>query len=231
MDLHTNLRNLLAAEEGLAETRLRSVTRVLDQESTGLPGHILEALGHLRQNAEEDLSNILHIQSTLPGVSSKPSPRPKASPAKTVKALFTTDSSAVLGQVEEGVEAALAVTDDLFLIEGMEEEARSPQSLSYSEEEREDSEADEGIHIPSKRREGREAEVAASVPVGIPLNARMLLRGDQGDDRPSVAGDTSTRDIPASMAAIARSLHVSSMFGDDVFGELPRPRLNTASKI
>ena len=34
-----------------------------------LSGCFSEALNHLRQNAEEDLSNILHIQSTLPSAS------------------------------------------------------------------------------------------------------------------------------------------------------------------
>merc|ERR1712037_330561 len=56
MDGHTGLRNFLANEEGLVETRLRCVTQMLEQEAGGLPSHILEALNHLRQNAEEDLS-------------------------------------------------------------------------------------------------------------------------------------------------------------------------------
>lgn len=240
MDGHMGLRNFLASEEGLAETRLRCVTQLLDQEAGGLPGHILEALNHLRQNAEEDLSNILHIQSTLPSATkpSKPpatSPRVKPSPTKAVKSIFTPDSGPVLGQVDEGVETALAVTDDLFLIDGMEEDLRSPQSISYSEDEREDSEADEGIHIPCKRRGagGKKEEIAASLPVGIPLTARVMnIGGGEGDQasRPDPEGRTQTRDIAASMAALARSVHMSSMFGDNVFGELPRPRLNTGSK-
>jgi len=240
MDGHTGLRNFLTSEEGLAETRLRCVTQLLEQEAGGLPSHILEALNHLRQNAEEDLSNILHIQSTLPSAT-KPSKLPSASlrvkpsPTKTVKSIFTPDSGPVLGQVDEGVETALAVTDDLFLIEGMEEDLRSPQSLSYSEDEREDSEADEGIHIPCKRRGGggKKEEVAASLPVGIPLTARIMgIGGEEGDkaSKPVPEGGTGTRDIAASMAALARSVHMSSMFGDNVFGELPRPRLNTGSK-
>merc|ERR1712032_274637 len=240
MDGHTGLRNFLTSEEGLAETRLRCVTQLLEQEAGGLPSHILEALNHLRQNAEEDLSNILHIQSTLPSAT-KPSKLPaaslrvKPSPTKTVKSIFTPDSGPVLGQVDEGVETALAVTDDLFLIEGMEEDLRSPQSLSYSEDEREDSEADEGIHIPCKRRGsgGKKEEVAASLPVGIPLTARIMgIGGEEGDkaSKPVPEGGTGTRDIAASMAALARSVHMSSMFGDNVFGELPRPRLNTGSK-
>lgn len=241
MDGHTGLRNFLANEEGLAETRLRCVTQMLEQEAGGLPSHILEALNHLRQNAEEDLSNILHIQSTLPSASKPASKLPvaslraKPSPTKTVKSIFTPDSGPVLGQVDEGVETALAVTDDLFLIEGMEEDLRSPQSLSYSEDEREDSEADEGIHIPCKRRGagGKNEEVAASLPVGIPLTARIMgIGGEEGDKagKPVPEGGTQTRDIAASMAALARSVHMSSMFGDNVFGELPRPRLNTGSK-
>jgi len=241
MDGYTGLRNFLASEEGLADTRLRCVTQLLEQEAGGLPSHILEALNHLRQNAEEDLSNILHIQSTLPSAT-KPFKLPaaslrvnKPSPTKTVKSIFTPDSGPVLGQVDEGVETALAVTDDLFLIEGMEEDLRSPQSLSYSEDEREDSEADEGIHIPCKRRgAGKKEEIAASLPVGIPLTARIMgIGGEEGDkaSKPVQAeGGTGTRDIAASMAALARSVHMSSMFGDNVFGELPRPRLNTGSK-
>jgi len=242
MDGHTGLRNFLANEEGLAETRLRCVTKMLEQEAGGLPSHIIEALNHLRQNAEEDLSNILHIQSTLPSATKSASKLPaaslrvKPSPTKTVKSIFTPDSGPVLGQVDEGVETALAVTDDLFLIEGMEEDLRSPQSLSYSEDEREDSEADEGIHIPCKRRGaggGKKEEVAASLPVGIPLTARIMgIGSEEGDkaSKPVPEGGTQTRDIAASMAALARSVHMSSMFGDNVFGELPRPRLNTGSK-
>jgi len=229
---YTMLRELLASEESLAETRLRSLNRVLEQETAGLPGHILEALNHMRQNAEEDLSNILHIQSTLPGIARTPSAaRPKSSPAKTVKSLFSRDSGAVLGQVDEGVEAAMAVTDDLFLIEGVEESATSPQSMPYSDEDIEDSELDEGIHIPSKRREIRTTEVAASLPVGIPWPAQITEAHTrlQGQDR-NGEDIAPSRDIAASMAAIAKSVHTSSMFGDDVFGDLPRPRLNTGSK-
>ena len=55
-------------------------------------------------------------------------------------------------QVEEDVEAGIAVTDDLFLMEGVDPtttQLRSPLS-TFSDEERDDSELDEGIHIPSK---------------------------------------------------------------------------------
>ena len=140
-----------------------------------------------------------------------------------------------------------------------------------------DSEADEGIHIPCKRRGagGKKEEIAASLPVGIPLTARwerksarswifdllltrvMNIGGGEGDQaryhhigvpssslcsefsvlckaknstlhlckpwscisnhstlktisycRPDPEGRTQTRDIAASMAALARSVHM-----------------------
>ena len=73
----------------------------------------------------------------------------KKSLVKAVQAVFG-DSRAVLGQ--EDVEAGIAVTDNLFLMEEVDSTAtqlRSPQ-LTLGDEEREDSELDEGIHISSK---------------------------------------------------------------------------------
>ena len=87
---------------------------LLMDNTSNFPSHVSDTLNLLRQNAEEDLSNILHIQSIFPsslakksgGVSSSSSSsntspaklKPKQSPVKTVKAVFT-DSRAVLGQV------------------------------------------------------------------------------------------------------------------------------------
>ena len=68
------------------------------------------------------------------------------------------------------VEAGIAVTDNLFLMEEVDSTAtqlRSPQ-LTLGDEEREDSEFDEGIHIPSKFSNKKTFEVAALLPVGIP---------------------------------------------------------------
>ena len=69
-------------------------------------------------------------------------------------------------QVEEDVEAGVAVTDDLFLMEGVDAstaQLRSPQS-AFSDEEREDSELDEGIHIPSKFSNKKTYEVIRFEP-------------------------------------------------------------------
>merc|ERR1712106_1091689 len=97
-------------------------------------------------------------------------------PAKTVSPVKSAfgfknvfgDKGAVLGQVAEDVEAAIAVTDDLFLMEGV-DDLRPPASVPYSEEEQDESEPDEGIHIPkfSKLRPRNDSvtQVAASLPV------------------------------------------------------------------
>ena len=66
--------------------------------------------------------------------------------------------SRVLGQVEELQErvevGVMADSDDLFTLEGV-----PPVYSQYSEEEREESEPDEGIHIPAKFREKKLTEV------------------------------------------------------------------------
>jgi len=228
--------SFLAEEEKLAENRLGVLNNFLEttQFSDGLtiPLHITDILNHLRQNAEEDLSNILHIKSIVPSSLNKTSnfdvktSKPKQSPVKAVKAIFS-DSTAVLGQVEEDVEAAVAVTDDLFLMEGIDisSQPRSSRRSTFSDEEKFDSELDEGIHMPKKFNK-KALEVAASLPVGIPWPMEQLSAvpyakemDRQVEDRP--------RDIAASIQAMAKSVHTSSIFGDNTFGDLPRPRLNT----
>eukprot|EP00091_Calanus_sinicus_P022028 TRINITY_DN6801_c0_g1_i2.p1 TRINITY_DN6801_c0_g1~~TRINITY_DN6801_c0_g1_i2.p1 ORF type:complete len:243 (-),score=82.53 TRINITY_DN6801_c0_g1_i2:377-1105(-) len=234
-----NLLCFLAEEEKLSEQRLRMLNTLLDTTPPStFPTHISDTLNLLRQNAEEDLSNILHIQSIFPsGLPKKaalslPAAKPKHSPVKAVQAVFG-DSRAVLGQVEEDIEAGVAVTDDLFLMEGVDastSQLRSPQS-AFSDEEREDSELDEGIHIPSKFSNKKTYEVAASLPVGIPwpvqmTSAPMALNREVGCE----GGEERPRDIAASIQAMAKSVHTSSIFGDNTFGDLPRPRLNTFTK-
>merc|ERR1712106_800792 len=239
-----NLLCFLAEEEKLSEQRLRMLNTLLDTApSTTFPTHITDTLNLLRQNAEEDLSNILHIQSIFPsGLAKKPALTPSTGPAKAankpkqssvkaVQAVFG-DSRAVLGQVEEDIEAGVAVTDDLFLMEGVDAstvELRSPQS-AFSDEDRGDSELDEGIHIPSKFSNKKTFEVAASLPVGIPWPEQMTTTVPQNREVGGQGGEDRPRDIAASIQAMAKSVHTSSIFGDNTFGDLPRPRLNTYTK-
>merc|ERR1712142_933579 len=127
--------------------------------------------------------------------------------------------------------AAIAVTDDLFLLEGVDSsngQLRSPQSV-FSDEDRDDSELDEGIHIPSKFSNKKPEEVAASLPVGIPWPAQMNS-ANVAQSRDVVVSEERPRDIAASIQAMAKSVHTSSIFGDNTFGDLPRPRLNTYGK-
>jgi len=238
------LLSFLAEEEKLSEQRLRMLNTLLDTPTSNFPSNIMDTLHLLRQNAEEDLSNILHIQSTFPsGLAKKTSSsqslssvkpvKPKQSPVKAVQSVFG-DSRAVLGQVEEDVEAAIAVTDDLFLMEGVDVsngQLRSPQS-AFSDEDRDDSELDEGIHIPLKFSNKKAEEVAASLPVGIPWPVQVnSVNMAQGRDMVNTrGGEERPTDIAASIQAMAKSVHTSSIFGDNTFGDLPRPRLNTHGK-
>jgi len=254
-DLSLSLETFLAEEEKLVEVRLRRINRFLfEGASLELGENVTETLQMLRQNAEEDISNILHIRSIH-----NPDTKRKANlikkglkltsnmlPAKTVSPVKSAfgfknvfgDKGAVLGQVAEDVEAAIAVTDDLFLMEGV-DELRSPASVPYSEEEQDESEPDEGIHIPNKLRPRNDSvtQVAASLPVGIPWQCMPGMKTEQDQvvphsrrEDPSFRSKGAPTDIAASIQAMAASVHASSMFGDNVFGELPRPRLNTLSK-
>ena len=97
--------------------------------------------------------------------------------------------------------------------------------------------------------------MAASLPVGIPWPAQLTLgtagdrqlpavaRGQQGEDQekprdiaasiqvsPRLGFRVENENVNENLQAMARSVHTSSIFGDSVFGELPRPRVNTFSK-
>ena len=113
------------------------------------PDHIVDTLHQLRQNAEDDLSNILHLQSIYPGRAAKTGT--VKSPSRRVQML--TRPGEDLGDVDEeaGLETggALLADDDMFALDGV---AGVPAPHSEEEREEHDSEADEGIHIPSKFR-------------------------------------------------------------------------------
>lgn len=137
----------LSEQEKLTEQRLHELKLILENELR-CPDHIVDTLHQLRQNAEDDLSNILHLQSIYPGRSansgSVKSPR---------RVQMMTRPGVDLGDVDEeaGVETGEVVLadDDMFALDGV---AAVTAPLSEEEREEHDSEADEGIHIPSKYR-------------------------------------------------------------------------------
>lgn len=237
----------LNEQEKLTEGRLAGLYNIIDSGADlQLPGHILEALDRLRQNAEDDLSHILHIQSTLP--SSVPRPDP-VSPTISDNVTPEQDHPAPIVEGRHGAgQFSLADgSDDMFTLSLNEEltETRTSTPLIPSDEEQEeqeaDSEPDEGIHMPNTFRQNKSSEVAASLPVGIPWSAQLpASRGVERQRAPVVRGHTTeadrTRDsetsihIAASIPALAKSVHTRSDFGDNVFGDLPRPRKNTYSK-
>jgi len=231
-----NLLRFLSEQEKLTEERLQKLNSILETNFS-VPDHIVDTLHHLRQNAEDDLSNILHIQSIYPRsslTSANPPVRPQL--LSPVRRAVVGEGRTVLGEVEEAIETGEVVLadDDMFAIDGV--SVVSPLS-AFSDEEREDSELDEGIHIPGKIRSNKPVEVAASLPVGIPWPAQLTAGGRRQQAAATAGGQLVDRldsdnpsDIAASIQALAKSVHTSSMFGDNVFGDLPRPRTNTYSK-
>ena len=92
----------------MSERRLRELTSLIESPNS-FPAHILETLNLLKQNAEEDLSNILHIQSIFPSGLKKKSNTTLSShaakiskPKQTVKAVQAVfgERGAVLGEVK-----------------------------------------------------------------------------------------------------------------------------------
>ena len=110
-----------------------------------------------RQNAEDDLSNIYHLQSIYPSAQSRESSKqqfvksPVGSSAVTQLETFPKSGVGLLLMGDE---------DDLFALEDV--HLPSVRSHQSSEEEREDSEQepDEGIHIPGKFRNKTHIEVS-----------------------------------------------------------------------
>lgn len=222
------LLSFLSEQESLTERRIQDLNNFLDNTDFSLPTNISDTLSSLRQNAEDDLSNIYHIQSTYPSAQARSAPRQLKcqSPVRTAGG----SGLAQLERVQECGEVLLVGDEeDVFPLEVEDVRLASVRSPESGWSQWSESEPDEGIDIPAKFREKTQVEVAASLPVGIPWPGGLLVKetdsaltGAEEVGRPS--------DIAASIQAMARSVHTSSIFGDNVFGELPRPRVNTFSK-
>ena len=105
------------------------------------------------------MSNIYHIQSIFPSAQTRPDPRQHQ--LVTVRSPVRTAGGGggrvlgQLGELQEKVEVGgVGDGEELFTLEGV-----PPVYSQYSEEEREESEPDEGIHIPAKFREKKLTEV------------------------------------------------------------------------
>eukprot|EP00088_Acartia_fossae_P070788 TRINITY_DN9564_c0_g1_i2.p1 TRINITY_DN9564_c0_g1~~TRINITY_DN9564_c0_g1_i2.p1 ORF type:complete len:263 (+),score=74.12 TRINITY_DN9564_c0_g1_i2:29-817(+) len=146
-----------------------------------------------------------------------------------------------------GSQQPMGTGDDLFLLEGVEgggavvgggghnqqqQQSQDPSPTSptsYSDGEGEESDGDEGIHLPRKHHRIKEVEIASSLPVRIPLPEQLQ---QNNRDRRELSEEVSAEEqnIAASIQAMARSVATSTMFGDPMF-DVPRPRVNTLSKI
>lgn len=109
--------------------------------------------------------------------------------------------------------------EGLFDMEGMMEANVMPPQANFpsDDDDTDDSNHDEGIHIPRGQVAGR--DLAQSVPVSVPMwpNSRPKPPMEpQCIERPSDTGQ-----MAASIKALARSVHSTSV---DLFGDLPRPR-------
>jgi len=195
----------------------------------------------LKHHAEQDKQHFLTLQSYLASKVSKEDEidsRINRDLELTTKELKTAES--FIKEEEKAVTACerqpVGSGDDLFLLEGVDQEGSGgrpagsrahvhSEDTSYSDdgEEGEQSEGDEGIHLPRSHRI-KEEEIACSLPVRIPLQEQLLSHRN----RDNIDEDQSNN-IAASIQAMAKSVATSSMFGDPMF-DLPRPRVNTFSK-
>lgn len=224
---NSNLKHLLrflSDQEKLTETRLEKLNNILESNNQ-FPEHVTEVLHSLRHNAEDDLSNILHVKAIYPSNLRTSAGQHDRSE---LVSLGTSGASG-MGQLsntrgEDDTEPATVADEDLFALD-------AATAFQHSDDEREtddrDSELDEGIHIPGKFRNiSRQTDVAASLPVGIPWTNQMAPAARVRQPGP---GDHVEEELPsdiaASIQALAKSVHQSS-----IFGELPRRRTNTYSK-
>lgn len=109
-------------------------------------------------------------------------------------------------------------TECLFDIEGMDDDEDSLVADTSDGE-------DNGIPIKQNRHARRQSEqdysIAKSLPMNIPVYI-SALRPHLNDDSDEDVQSEKSKDIAASIQALARSVN-----GDTVFGDLPRPRCRT----
>jgi len=241
------------------EYTIKYISQLLEKDS-GYPSHIVDALLSIRSHAEQDKQNFLSLQAFITSQESKRQDSkdetdlrhqldldPSSKEPKTAQS-FLQDEKKANGAAVQPVGSG----DDLFLLEGVDRQIRpgvtdpapgvtdtapvqssdenSPSSISYSDGEGEQSDGDEGIHLPRKHRHNKEVDIACSLPVRIPLPEQLQRHRADIEGREMEENEDNVSNIAASIQAMARSVATSSMFGDPMF-DVPRPRVNTLSKI
>ncbi|XP_064092292.1 uncharacterized protein LOC135205498 [Macrobrachium nipponense] len=108
--------------------------------------------------------------------------------------------------------------EGLFDMDGMVEASVMPSQGAYhsDEEDTDDSNHDEGIHIPGGQ--DRVRDIAQSVPVSVPMWPGS--RPKQLPEPLNIEMPSDNDQMAASIQALARSVHSTSV---DLFGDLPRP--------
>jgi len=219
----------LYEQEKLAEDRIKQLNLILDADESSIPQNTIETFFLLRHNAEDDLSNLQHIQHCYSGQS------------RSQSVSMPVQDSQFNEKTFEGVpplnrrEPPMTDNDDLFGFDDI--HSSDPINFSHSGVEHhddevdvhdEDTDLDEGIHIPGKLRPSRHnVAVAASLPVGIPWPANSMAQAPP--IRTNRAGAKESNKNPSDIAASIQALAMS-VYDGGIFGELPRPRVNTFSK-
>jgi len=214
----------LYEQEKLAEERIKQLNLILDGGESSIPQNTMETFLLLRHNAEDDLSNLQHIQNCYSGQS-----RPQSVSKPVKESQFRVNSFEGVAPLDTR-EHLMTDSDDLFGIDDI--HSSDPITFSHpgidnhhddEEDVHDDTDLDEGIHIPSKLRPSRHNDtVAASLPVGIPWPQAQPTRINRSSAKEN---NKNPSDIAASIQALAMSVHDGG-----IFGELPRPRVNTFSK-
>ncbi|CAL4130793.1 unnamed protein product [Meganyctiphanes norvegica] len=184
----------------------------------------MEAQEALDVFSEPKLPPLLSLQGKPP---SHVSPMPIHNITSGFKSMSLSSSVALpINRPQGNVRVAQSLdAQGLFEMEGMmepDELLPHPRSAAggfhSDEDDTDDSNQDEGIHIPGTGMRGR--DMAKSVPISVPsfLGSRPIPSRQQEDDEEAKP----TENVAASIHALARSVHTTS---EDLFGELPRSNI------